>query len=157
VATDDNSPIGLQPLDNPPSNPAPILGVAWSARYASGTEELQSLPDVPRHKPAHDVEPVTLKIGLMPVNYKEPLPGSRVVQDQSLVSDDSVFLHPTVLATLDVVVAHDEVKPILPVKFVQQVKDTPMSLPDVTEPPVLPQFVAVSDLNIRESLTVIVG
>jgi hypothetical protein len=52
---------------------------------------------------------------------------------------------------LDVVVAYDEVEPILPVKPMQQVKGASMSIPNVAEPPVLPQLVAISNFNIGKT------
>jgi hypothetical protein len=54
-------------------------------------------------------------------------------------------------AFLDVVVANDEVEPILLVKLVQQVKGASMSIPNVAEPPVLPQLVAISNFNIGKT------
>jgi hypothetical protein len=72
------------------------------------------------------------------------------------VRDEPVFLHPVALAAVDVVIAHDEVQPILLVKSMQQVEYTPVGAPDGTEPPVLPQFVPVSDLDVREPRAVIV-
>ncbi len=119
VAADDDLPMGLQPLDHPVSNPLPIAGRTCPARYAAQAEELQPLPHVPRHHPAHGVEPVALEIDLMPVNDEDPLPGSGVVEDQPFVRHEPVFLHPVALAALDVVIAHDEVQPALPVKSMQ--------------------------------------
>jgi hypothetical protein len=84
------------------------------------------------------VEAITLEIGLMPMNHKNTLPGSGVSQDESLLSDHSIFFDLVAPASLDVVVAHDKVKAILLVEPVQQVKDTSMSIPNVAEAPVLP-------------------
>jgi len=118
VAADDDLPVGLQPFDNPLADILSVPALVCSARYAPQTEELQPLPDVPHRKPAHGGELVALEIGLMPVDDKDPLPGSGVVQGQSLVGDESIFLHPVVLVALDVVVADDEVQPATPVKLV---------------------------------------
>jgi hypothetical protein len=54
-------------------------------------------------------------------------------------------------ASLDVMVAHDEVEPILLIEPMQQVKGASMSIPNVAEPPVLPQLVAVSNFNVGKT------
>ncbi len=106
---------------------------------------------MPDYEPAHDIETITLEIGLVPVNHKDALPGSGMSQDQSLLGDHPVLLDMITPASLDVVVAHDEVEPILLVKPVQQVKGASMSLSNIAEPPVLPQLVAISDFNIGKT------
>jgi len=93
----------------------------------------------------------------MPVNHKDALPGSDMSQDQSFSSGHPILLHVIVPASLDIVVAHDEMESVLLVKSVQQVKDAPMSLPNITEPPVLPQFVAISNFNIGETFPEVVN
>jgi hypothetical protein len=103
------------------------------------------------------VESVALEIGLMPVHAKDPLPGAGVLQDQPLVRHHPFLLHPIVPVALDLVVAHDELQPLLSVKLVQQIKYSPVCVPDGAELPVLPQFVAVSDFDVREPLISIVG
>ncbi len=87
----------------------------------------------------------------MSVNHKDALPGSGMSQDQSLSSDHPVLLYVITPASLDVVIAHDEVEPILLVKPVQQVKGASMSIPNVAEPPVLPQLVAISNFNVGKT------
>ena len=106
---------------------------------------------MPDHEPAHDIEAVTLEIDLMPMNHKDALPGSGMSQDQSLLSDHPLLLYVVAPAFLDVVIAYDEVEPILLVKLMQQVKGASMSIPNVAEPPVLPQLVAISDFNIGKT------
>ena len=84
------------------------------------------------------------------MNHKDALPGSGMSQDQPFSSGHPIFLHLITPASLDVVVAHDEMESVLLVKSVQQVKDAPMGIPNIAEPPVLPQFVAISNFNISE-------
>ena len=112
---------------------------------------------MPDHEPARDIEAVTLEIGLMPVNHKDALPGSDMSQDQPFSSGHPVLLYVIAPASLDVVVAHDEMESVLLVKPVQQVKDASMSIPNIAEPPVLPQFVAISNFNIGETFPEVVN
>jgi hypothetical protein len=49
----------------------------------------------------------------MSMNDKDALPGSGVPQDESLLSHHPIFFDPVVPASPDVVVTHNEVKPIL--------------------------------------------
>ena len=93
----------------------------------------------------------------MPVNYKDALPGSGMSQDQPFSSGHPVLLHVITPASLDIVVAHDEMESVLLVKSVQQVKDALMGIPNIAEPPVLPQFVAISNFNIGETLPEVVS
>jgi hypothetical protein len=127
------------------------------AGWASHAEKLQPFPDVTRPESAHGVESVALEIGLMSMHAKDPLPGASVLQDQPLVRHHPFLLHPIVTVALDLVVAHDELQPLLSVKLVQQIKDLPVCAPDGAELPVLPQFIAISDFDVREPLLAIVG
>jgi len=93
----------------------------------------------------------------MPVNYKDALPGSGMSQDQPFSSGHPVLLYVIAPASLDVVVAHDEMESVLLVKPVQQVKDASMSIPNIAEPPILPQLVAISNFNIGETFSEVVS
>jgi hypothetical protein len=112
---------------------------------------------VTRPESTYNVESVALEIGLMPVHAKDPLPGAGVLQDQPLVRHHPILLHLLVPVALDLVVAHDELQPLLSVKLVQQIKDPSVRVPDGAELPVLPQFVAISDFDVREPLLAIMG
>jgi hypothetical protein len=90
------------------------------------------------------------------MNDKDALPGSGVPQDEPFLSEDAVFLDPVAPASPDIVVAHDEVKAILLVEPVQEVKDTSVSIPNVAKLSVLPKLVAISDFNIGEPFLVVV-
>ena len=151
MTTDDALLIGSNPPDHRLLNLSLLPGMAHAVRDAGNIQKLQALPDIPDHEPAHDIETVTLEIGLMPVNHKDALPGFGMSQDQSLLSDHPLLLYVVAPVFLDVVIAYDEVEPILLVKPMQQVKDASMSIPNVAEPPVLPQLVAISDFKIGKT------
>jgi hypothetical protein len=118
---------------------------------------LQPFPDVTRPESTHGVEPVALEIGLMPVHAKDPLPGAGVLQDQPLVRRHPILLYLIVPVALDLVVAHNELQPLLSVKLVQQIKNPFVRAPDGAELPIFPQFVAISDFDVREPLLAIMG
>jgi hypothetical protein len=157
MATNDHLPVGPRPLDDSP------LGLVWlsdtplPARDPRKIYKLQAFPDGPHHESAHHIQPVTREICLMPVNHKDTLPGLGVPQDKPLLGNDPIFFHRVAPSTLDIMVAYNQVEPILLVELVQQVKDALVRLTDAVELPVLPQLIAVSNFNIREPLVVIVG
>jgi hypothetical protein len=155
VSADDRLPAGSHPVDDPSVNAALLPDVGREACAAPHAEALEVLESA-HGPPAHDAQPIALEIGLVSVDDKDLLARLCVIQDQPFVRDEPVFLHSVALAALDVVVAHDEVQPALPVKSMQQVKDTPVGTSDGAEPPVLPQFVPVSDLDVREPRAVVV-
>jgi hypothetical protein len=148
--------LSLYPGDDPlPKFPTLSLKVVRPTHGAPKAEELQVPPDIPHRKAVHQLKLVTCEISLMSVNHKDALPGFGLVQDQAFVNLDPIFLNLATPTVLNIVVASDDAEPILSIKSVHQVKDSPMGTPNVAEPPGLPQFVAISDLNIGKPPTVV--
>jgi hypothetical protein len=156
VSADHNLPTGSRPLDDPPVGTTLLPDVVREARIASHAETLEMLKDTHR-APANYTQPVALEISLVPVHDKHLLSGLGVFQDQPLVGDQSSLVYTVSLAILNVMVADDEVQPALAVKLVQQIKDIPMSTPDIAEPAVLPKLIAIPDLDIGKPVPEIVA
>jgi hypothetical protein len=156
VAADDGVPVDLLPCDDPLSDVSSVSGVICVAGPVTEPGELQLLHDVPGQQLACEMKPVALKVDLMAVYDEYLLAGSPMMKNQPLGRDDSVFLHPVALAVLDLVVAQDEVQSIQSIKPVQQIVDLAVSAPDVAEPAVLEQFVAVAYLDVRVAIVVVV-
>lgn len=155
VTADSDELMVSHPLNYPLLNLSPFSGTGLLARGLHQAKELQWLPDVTHQQPSNYVKLIADKIGLMPVNGEDLLTSSGMPQEQSLVGNNAILLGPVALAAQDIVVAQDEVQSTLLIKFVEQIKDTLMSTPDVTKLGVLPQFVTVSKLDVREPLLVI--
>ena len=157
VAADDDLLISPNPSDNRLLNVSLLTGMAHVSRDAGDIQKLKTLPDMPDHEPARDVEAVALEIGLVSVNHKDALSSSDVPQDQPFSSFHSLLLYMVTPASLNVVVAYDKVEPVLLVEPVQQVKDATMRIPNIAKPSVLPQFVAISNFNVGKTFPEIVG
>jgi hypothetical protein len=79
-----------------------------------------------------------------------------VSQDQSLAGGKTVLLNIAIQAISGIVVAGDQVQSILALVLVQEVKDRAVGPPNVVELPVLPQLVAVTDLDVCVPFIVVV-
>ena len=73
------------------------------------------------------------------------------------MGDQPPLVHAMSSTVLNVMVADDEVQPVLEIELVKQIKDAPMSTPDVAEPAILPQLIAVPDLDIGKPVPEIVA
>jgi hypothetical protein len=138
VTTDGDSALVFHPLNDPLLNPSSLGGAAILAGGLHPAEELKPLPNVAHQQPPDYVKLIALQIGLMPMDDKYLLPGPGMPQDERLFGSDAILFHLTASQALDVVVAQDEVQPILSVKLVEQIKDALMSPSHVAELPVLP-------------------
>jgi hypothetical protein len=107
--------------------------------------------------PSQKGQPIALEISLMSVNDKETLPADDVLEDQSFVGDETVFFHLVPSSSLYIVVAHDQIEPVLLCKCVKQVKDSPIRTPHIAEPTILPQLVAIAHFNVHKPMAVIVA
>jgi hypothetical protein len=92
----------------------------------------------------------------MAVYDEDLLIGLSVLEDQTLVRDEAILLHPAALGSLDVVIAEDHMEPPLLIEPMQQVKGTPMRTLHGAELPILPQLVAVAHLDVGKPVAVIV-
>jgi hypothetical protein len=155
VSADDRLPAGSHPVDDPSVNAALLPDVGREACAAPHAEALEVLESA-HGPPAHDAQPIALEIGLVSVDDKDLLARLCVIQDQPFVRDEPIFLHAMALAILYVVVAHDQVQSLPEVKLGKQVKDATVSTLHVAKPPILPQLVAIPDLNIRKPVLKVV-
>jgi hypothetical protein len=80
-----------------------------------------------------------------------------VSQDQPFVGCQPILLHSTVLKALDIVIAEDQMETILAGEGVKQVEGASVCALHGTETPVLPQFIPITDLDVGETLAIVVS
>jgi hypothetical protein len=91
------------------------------------------------------------------VDRKDPLAGLQVAQDQPLMGDNPVLHHALTPPALDVVVSDDDMKAIIRVEGVEQVKNVLVGSPNLAKAAVLPELITVSNLDVGVALVIILS
>ena len=90
------------------------------------------------------------------MDHKDLPPVYRMLENQPFPGDQPILFHAVPAPPLNIVVADNQMKPLLPRKRVEQVKDTPVRSAHVCKPPVLPQFIPVPNFDVCKATLVIV-